>query len=102
MSNFTPGPYYAAGPLICVDTPHGRAEIAMFYAVSEYVSVLDAEANMALFIAAPDLLAACRILLPSACQATSPTSPIYDNGRECGKCAYCIGKAAIAKAEGDA
>lgn len=48
--------------------------------------------------AAPDLLAALKACLPSACQAESPASPNHGTA-PCGKCCACLGLAAIRKAE---
>ena len=41
---------------------------------------------------------ALEMCLPSACQAMSPASPNYDNGKECGRCCTCKAKAALAAA----
>lgn len=46
-----------------------------------------------------ELLEALKMCLPTACQATYPTSPNYKDGAPCGKCAYCKAMKAIKNAE---
>ena len=56
------------------------------------------EANARLVSAAPELYEALQKCLPSTCQGKGIASPVH--GKHCGICGYCLGTAAIAKAEG--
>lgn len=53
-----------------------------------------------LIAAAPALLEALEKCLPSVCQAVVSPGAMFPK-KECGKCGYCLGKAAIAKAKGE-
>jgi len=91
VSKFTPGTYYAAGMQVCVDTPKGRAELATVCDTSEYVRKVEADANLRLFVAAPELLAACQ-------KVVAEWSGIYELRHSP---TIRAARAAIAKATGD-
>jgi hypothetical protein len=45
------------------------------------------------------LVAVLKMCLPSQCQAMHHASPNYRHGEPCGRCAFCVGSAALTLAE---
>lgn len=56
----TPAPWSLAGKLIVGDGPDGRVEIAAVFTEAEYQACLPWEANVALMLAAPEMLFALK------------------------------------------
>ena len=110
VASFTPGPWFAheqrstRGESLGWIINHGHGRIGW----SSYATAIPNEgerppcpistANAHLIAAAPDLYVALKMCLPTQCQATHHASPNYRDGAPCGRCAYCVGAAALAKA----